>query len=147
MGWIYNGTEFVEANKAQQKAYDDFKRHELVEGTLAQPFVLPSLAVLGGVLIGGLTLTGLLAVMFGPGTRWIKEKKDWAEEKVEQIVKAAKDAGVAEDEQLKLLADGRACMAAAESPIPGVTGLKFFNCMRKKGWVDDVIIEMINPFD
>ena len=67
MGWIYNGAEFVKANKAQQKAYDDFKRHELVISGLAQPYTIPTVGALSAALIGGLTLTGILAVLFGPG--------------------------------------------------------------------------------
>ena len=147
MGWIYNGAEFVKANKAQQKAYDDFKRHELAISGLAQPFTVPTIGALAGVLIGGLTLTGIIAVLFGPGKAWIAEKEDWVQSKYDAVVQTAVNAGVSESERDRLVADGRACMAAAQSPIPGVTGFNFFNCMRKKGWVDDIIVEYLNPFD
>ena len=133
MGWIYNGAEFIKANKAQRKAYDDFKRHELAISGLAQPYTIPTVGALSAALIGGLTLTGITAVLFGPGKAWIAEKEDWVQSKYDAVVKAAVDAGVSTSEQSRLVADGRACMAAAQSPIPGVTGFNFFNCMRKKG--------------
>lgn len=138
MGWIFNGSEFIKANKAQQKAEDDFKRHKLVEGTMAQPFALPSIAVLAAVLIGGVTLTGIIAVLFGPA-------KEWTAKKVETLEKMVKEAGVTPSEAQSMYGDFHVCVKTVGGGPLG--GLRILNCMRKKGWADDLIIEMINPFD
>jgi len=138
MGWIYNGAEFIKADKAQRKAYDDFKRHELAEGTLAQPFALPTIGVLAGVLIGGLTLTGIIAVLFGPA-------KEWTAAKVETLKKMAEEAGITPSEAQSMYGDFHVCVKTVGGGPLG--GLRILNCLRKKGWADDLIIEMINPFD
>jgi len=145
MGWIFNGSEFIKANKAQQKAYDDFKRHELAEGTLAQPFAIPTLGVLAGVLVGGLTITGIIAVLFGPAKDAAGNVKEWTAEKVENIKKTVEEAGVTPSEAQSMYGDFHVCVKTVGGGPLG--GIRILNCMRKKGWADDLIIEMINPFD
>ena len=56
MGWIYNGAEFIKANKAQRRAYDDFKRHELAITALGEPYTVPVLGLLATLATGALSL-------------------------------------------------------------------------------------------
>jgi len=132
MGWIYNGTEVVKANKAQQKAYDDFKRHELVVSGLAQPFTIPTLAVLSGVFLGGLTVAGFTAVLWGPVTELVKEKEKQIKEYVTLDF----------EEKQTFYVDFQNCSNTVEkSNIPGVTNLRIVACLKKKGWTDQIIIQ------
>ena len=52
MGWIYNGSEFIKANKSQREAYTKYQRELTIRGALAQPAALPTIAILGLTLAG-----------------------------------------------------------------------------------------------
>ena len=64
MGWIYNGVEFIKANRAQRRAYDDFKRHELAITALGEPYTVPVIGVLAALGTGALSLR--LAALIAP---------------------------------------------------------------------------------
>ena len=84
MGWIYNGAEFVKANKAQRQAYSDFKRHELAMGALSQPYTIPVIGVLAALAAGGSiaayiapSLNELIAVLSPEAAAAVKELSPW----------------------------------------------------------------------
>ena len=84
MGWIYNGAEFIKANKAQRQAYDDFKRHELAITALGEPYTVPVLGVLGSIALGGSIaaliapyLAELLATLTPDAAALVKSLPSW----------------------------------------------------------------------
>ena len=156
MGWIYNGTEFIKANKAQLKAYDKHKNHLLAEATLSEPFTVPAIALAGAAAVGLVTVGTLGAIFWGPARdivdEAIQDVKDLPGEIKEAVVKAIDDAGVSTAEQPKFTSDAVRCLQAhpARMDVPWARnvkdpfrGLKVLNCMRKKGWAEDMVIEGI----
>ena len=63
MGWIYNGSEFIKANKSQREAFTKYQRELTIRGALAQPYAFPTIALVGASLAGTITV-GSLAALF-----------------------------------------------------------------------------------
>ena len=155
MGWIYNGTEFVEANKAQRKAYEKYNNHLLAEATLSEPFTVPAIALAGAAAAGLVTVGTLGALFWGPAKdivdQAVEDIKDLPGEIKEAVVKAIDDAGVSTAEQPKFTSDALRCLQSHPATITilgqkvkdPLRSFKILNCMRKKGWADDIVIEGI----
>jgi len=153
MGWIYNGAEFIKANKAQRQAYDKYQQHLLIKEGLAEPFTIPAIALAGAAAAGVLTVGSLAALFWGP-------VKDIVEEGIETvgeipgkiktiIIETVEEAGVSREETPKFLSDATACLRVhpAHTVILGqkvpdfLRGFKLAACMTKKGWADDIAIQ------
>ena len=155
MGWIYNGTEFIKANKAQLKAYDKHNNFLLAEATLSEPFTVPAIALAGAAVAGVVTVGTLGALFWGPAKdivdQAVEDIKDLPGEIKEAVVKAIDDAGVSTAEQPKFASDAYICLKTHPATITilgqkvkdPLRGLKILNCMRKKGWAEDIVIEGI----
>jgi len=156
MGWIYNGTEFIKANKAQLKAYDKHNNFLLAEATLSEPFTVPAIALAGAAVAGVVTVGTLGAFFWGPAKdivdQAVEDIKDLPGEIKEAIIVAIDDAGVSTAEQPKFTSDAVRCLQAhpARMDVPWarnvkdpLRGLKILNCMRKKGWSRDIVYEGI----
>jgi len=155
VGWIYNGTEFIKANKAQLKAYDKHNNFLLAEATLSEPFTVPAIA-LAGAAAAGLVTVGSLGVLFwGPAKgivdKAVEDLKDLPGEIKAAIIVAIDDAGVSTAEQPKFASDAYICLKTHPPTITilgqkvkdPLRSLKILNCMRKKGWAEDIVIEGI----
>jgi len=155
MGWIYNGSEFVEANKAQRKAYEKYNNHLLAEATLSEPFTVPAIALAGAAAAGLVTVGTLGALFWGPAKgivdQAVEDLKDLPGEIKEAIIVAIDDAGVSTAEQPKFTSDALKCLQAHPVSVTilgqkvkdPLRSLKILNCMRKKGWAEDIVIEGI----
>ena len=155
MGWIYNGVEFIKANKAQRQAYDKYNHFQLGQTALAEPFALPTLAATVGVLAGTITIGSFAAVLWGPAKTIVDEAvqdlKDLPGEVKDAIIVAIDEAGVSVAEQPKFTQDALNCLRAhpKDTVIFGrkvpdlLRAPKILNCMRKKGWADDIVIQGI----
>jgi len=155
MGWIYNGTEFIKANKAQRQAYDKYLQHELIKEGLAEPYTVPAIALIGASLAGVVTVGSLGVLFWGPAKdivdQAVEDIKDLPGEIKDAIIVAVDNAGVSTAEQPKFLSDSLSCLQAHPATVTilgqkvkdPLRGLKILNCMRKKGWADDIVIEGI----
>jgi len=159
MGWIYNGTEFIKANKAQRQAYEKYNNFQLIKEGLAEPFTVPAIALLGASLAGVVTVGSLGAIFWGPAKdivdQAVEDIKDLPGEIKDAIVVAIDEAGISTAEQPKFLSDSLKCLQAhpktitilGRKVIDPLRGLKITICMSKKGWADDIIIQgMANIF-
>jgi len=155
MGWIYNGADFIKANKAQRQAYDKHQQHQLIKEGLSEPFTIPAIAIAGAAAAGVLTAGSLAALFWGPAKdivdKAVEDLKDLPGEIKEAVVKAIDNAGVSTEEQPKFTTDALNCLLA-HSPTITILGqkikdplrsFKILNCMRRKGWADDIVIEGI----
>lgn len=157
MGWIYNGDKFIKANRAQLKAYDKHNNFLLTEATVAAPFTVPAIALAGAAVAGVVTITSLGALFWGPAKDIVDEAiediKDLPGEIKEAVVQIIEDAGVSTEEQPKFTTDAVKCLQAHPARITNpimpwqlnkvkdpLRGLKVLNCMRKKGWAEDIVI-------
>jgi len=155
MGWIYNGTEFIKANKAQLRAYDKYQNHQLVEEALSEPYTVPAIALAGAAAAGVVTVGTLGALFWGPAKnivdQAVEDIKDLPGEIKDAIIVAIDDAGVSTAEQPKFTSDAYICLKTHPATITvlgqkvkdPLRSLKILNCMRKKGWAEDIIIEGI----
>jgi len=155
MGWIYNGTDFIKANKAQLKAYEKYHNFQLIKTGLAEPFTVPAIVTGISLAAGVVTIGSFAALFWGPAKaivdKAVEDIKDLPGEIKDAIVVAIDDAGVSTAEQPKFLSDSLRCLQTHPATITILgqkvkdpfRSLKILNCMRKKGWVDDVIIEGI----
>jgi len=155
MGWIYNGTEFIKANKAQRRAYDKYLQHELIKEGLAEPFTVPALALVGASLVGVVSVGSLAALFWGPFKDAVDEGiaavGDLPGEIKAVVVQTLDDAGVSGAEQSKYETDLLACVKAHPVHITFLgqrikdptRGAKVLLCMTRKGWADDMVIETL----
>jgi len=155
MGWIYNGTEFIKANKEQRRAYDKYQNHQLVEEALSEPYTVPAIALLGASVAGVITVGSLVTLFWGPAKnivdQAVEDIKDLPGEIKDAVITAIDDAGVSTAEQPKFTSDAYICLKTHPATITvlgqkvkdPLRGLKILNCMRKKGWAEDIVIEGI----
>ena len=155
MGWIYNGSEFIKANKAQRDAFNKYNQHELIKEGLAEPYTVPALALVGASLVGVVSIGSLAALFWGP----FKDEVDAAVAAVGAlpgeikavVVQTLDDAGVSRAEQSKYETDLLACVKAHPVHITllgqrikdPTRGAKVLLCMTRKGWADDMVIETL----
>ena len=153
MGWIYNGTEFIKANKAQLKAYDKHNNFLLGKAALEEPFALPTLAATVGILAGTITIGSFAAVLWGPAKELVDEGikaiGDLPGEIKAVVIKSVEDAGISSAETPKFISDATACLKTHPSHVT-VLGQKvpdllrapkLIVCMTRKGWADDIAIQ------
>jgi len=155
VGWIYNGSEFIKADKAQQTAYNKYNQQQLIKEGLAEPYTVPALALVGASLVGVVSIGSLAALFWGP----FKETVDEGIATVGAIpgeikaviVQTLDDAGVSGAEQSKYETDLIACVRAHPVHITllgqrikdPTRGAKVLLCMTRKGWADDMVIETL----
>jgi len=155
MGWIYNGTDFIKANKAQLKAYDKYNNFQLGKAALSEPYTIPAIALAGAAAAGVVTVGTLGALFWGPAKgivdKAVEDLKDLPGEIKDAVIQAIDDAGISTAEQPKFTSDAVRCLQTHPATITilgqkvkdPLRGLKILNCMRKKGWADDIVIEGI----
>ena len=155
MGWIYNGSEFIKANKSQREAFTKYQRELTIRGALAQPAALPTIALVGASLAGTITVGSLAALFWGP----IKKEVDEGLAAVGAlpgeikavVVQTLDDAGVSRAEQSKYETDLIACVRAhpvnitilGQTVKDPIRGAKVLSCMVRKGWGSDMVIETL----
>ena len=155
MGWIYNGSEFIKANRSQQDAFNKYQRELTIRGALAQPAALPTIALVGASLTGAITVGSLAALFLGP----IKKEVDEGLAAVGAlpgeikavVVQTLDDAGVSRAEQSKYETDLIACVRAhpvnitilGQTVKDPIRGAKVLTCMVRKGWGSDMVIETL----
>jgi len=155
MGWIYNGSEFIKANKSQRDAYNKYNQQQLIKQGLAEPFTVPALALVGASLAGIVTVGGLAALFWGPFKDAVDEGiatvGDIPGEIKAVVVQTLDDAGVSGAEQSKYETDLLACVRAHPVHVTllgqrikdPTRGAKVLLCMTRKGWADDMVIETL----
>jgi len=155
MGWIYNGSEFIKANKAQRDAFNKYNQHELIKEGLAEPYTVPALALVGASLVGVVSIGSLAALFWGPFKDAVDEGiqtiGDIPGEIKAVIVQTLDDAGVSKAEQSKYETDLLACVRSHPVHITllgqkikdPTRGAKVLLCMTRKGWADDMVIETL----
>ena len=156
MGWIYNGSEFIKANKSQRDAYNKYNQQQLIKQGLAEPFTVPALALVGASLVGVVSIGSLAALFWGPFKDAVDEGiatvGDIPGEIKAVVVQTLDDAGVSGAEQSKYETDLLACVRAhpARIDVPWARnvkdpfrGAKVLTCMTRKGWGSDMVIETL----
>jgi len=131
MGWIYNGTEFIKADKAQKRAYTQHQYAITVREALAQPYALPTLA------FTGFTLAGIPL-----GIKLFKSAEETLSDALEAAEKIFEDKIITPTKPVLALAeDIRDCIMASrvstpfgEIWIPLISGPKFSACALAKGF-------------
>jgi len=144
MGWIYNGTDFIKANKTQRRAYDKYLQHELVKTGLAEPYTVPAIALAGAGLVGVVSIGSLAALFWGPFKAAVDEGieavGDLPGELKAVVVQTLDDAGVSGAEEEKFGKDLVACLKKHNEPLRGA---KVILCMTRKGWGVDMVVEAL----
>jgi len=144
MGWIYNGTEFIKANKAQRAAFEKYNNLELIKTGLAEQYTVPTVALVGASLAGVVTIGSLAALFWGPFKAAVDEGieavGDLPGELKAVVVKTLDDAGVSGAEEDKFGKDLVACLKKHNEPLRGA---KVLLCMTRKGWATDMVIEAL----
>ena len=131
MGWIYNGSEFIKADKAQKKAFAQYQYDLTIREALAQPFALPTLAA------AGFTLAGIpLGIkLFKTAEDTLQAASDVALKIIdEKIVTPTKPARALAEDIKDCIEASRVSTPFGEIWIPLISGPKFSACALAKGF-------------
>ena len=112
--------------------------------------------VMPGAAAAGVVTVGTLGALFwGPAKgivdKAVEDLKDLPGEIKDAVIQAIDDAGISTAEQPKFTSDAYICLKTHPATITilgqkvkdPLRGLKILNCMRKKGWAEDIVIEGI----
>ena len=150
MGWIFNGSDFVKANKAQREAFNKVERDNTIKTFFSNPLIFPTIAlfVAGGFLglklldwINALTLPSLPELPDFPSTADISQE---LQEDPGYIILLPLDRSRFEQDMVN-------CAASIPGTIgqaPFVTsnplrGAQMAACMLKKGWEGDLVFNAL----
>ena len=127
MGWIYNGTDFIKANKAQLKAYDKYNNFQLGKAALSEPYTIPAIALAGAAAAGVVTVGTLGALFWGPAKgivdKAVEDLKDLPGEIKDAVIQAIDDAGISTAEQPKFTSDAVRCLQTHPADGGSYSGL------------------------
>ena len=131
MGWIYNGSEFIKADKAQKKAFTQYQYDLTIREALAQPFALPTLAAVGFTLAG----IPLGIKLFKSAEQTLQDALDAALLIIDQkIVTPTKPARALAEDIKDCIEASRVSTPFGEIWIPLISGPKFSACALAKGF-------------
>lgn len=131
MGWIYNGSEFIKADKAQKKAFTQYQYDLTIREALAQPAALPTLAFIGFTLAG----IPLGIKLFRTAAETLADAKEAAEKLYEEKIITPTKPVVALAEDIKDCIDaGRISFPWGKMWIPGISESLFVACALAKGF-------------
>ena len=131
MGWIYNGSEFIEANKAQRDAFNKYNQNEVIKEALAQPFALPTLAITGFALAG----IPLGLKLFKTAEDTLQDALDAALLIIDQkIVTPTKPARALAEDIKDCIDAGRISFPWGKMWVPGISESLFVSCAVAKGF-------------